>query len=55
MPVSSLNLQTSPEHSNECAMSLFIIRGFSPQPGTDVSNPALVADGTRCGSGRVRH
>ncbi|CAI8048180.1 Disintegrin and metalloproteinase domain-containing protein 8, partial [Geodia barretti] len=26
-------------------------RGFSPLPGTDIMNPGLVADGTRCGNG----
>jgi hypothetical protein len=27
--------------------------GFTPQPGTDIRNPGLVNDGTRCGSGLV--
>jgi hypothetical protein len=28
-------------------------RGFTPLPGTDIMNPGLVADGTRCGNGLV--
>ena len=36
-----------------CVLSA-IFRGFTPAPGTDIMNPGLVADGTRCGDGRVR-
>ena len=31
----------------------FLYSGFSALPGTDILNPGLVADGTRCGNGRV--
>ena len=41
-----------------CMFQLFvcaIFRGFTAFPGTDIINPGLVADGTRCGNGLVRH
>ena len=30
-----------------------LFRGFTPEPGADIINPGLVADGTRCGNDLV--